>query len=154
MARPRRILRNFNIDIPWDSVLRESPPLRGFCEKCRIREHLFEEFTVEQLQALFTLKPGTAIGYWPTRPHYNHYDGFLYVQAKLEHIHCVLQLNPGSRYQAAFESRELGADLIYEFDIDAAKWLGLLSNEDVSTSLFHGTQTGRQDISTILSNGI
>ena len=154
MARPRRILRNFDINIPWDSVLRERPTLRYFCEKCRVREHLFEEFTVEQLQALFTLKQGTALGYWPKRPHYNNYDGFLFIQAKLGHIQCDLQLNPWFRYKAAFEPKELGADLIYEFDIDAAKWLGLLSHEDVSTSLSHGVQTGRQDISTILSNGI
>ena len=153
MAKPHRALRNFDINIPWDSVPRETPPLRGSCEKCRIRKHLFEEFTVEQLQALFTLKPGTAIGYWPKRPHYNRYEGFLYIHAKLEHIHCVLQLNPWFRYQAVFEPRELGADLIYEFDTDAAEWLGLLSQEDITMLLSHGTQTGRQDISTILSNG-
>ena len=154
MARPRRALRHFSLDIPWDSVLRERPTLRYFCEKCRVREHLFEEFTVEQLQALFTLKQGTALGYWPKRSHYNHYDGFLFIQAKLGHIHCVPQLNPWFRYQAVFESRELGADLIYEFDTDAAEWLGLLSQEDITMLLSHGTRTSRQDISTILSNGI
>lgn len=123
-----RTPRPFYVPIPWDLVQKESRKDNYTCDKCRIRSLLFEEFTSDQLRQWFIPKADSFYQYHRLKTSLNRTYGYIdIIPVEGESITCTLQYcrdTSYTRYTATFTPRELGTNYIYEFDLDAARWLG------------------------------
>ena len=119
--------RHFHNPIEWDLVSKERLSSNYTCDKCRIRDLLFEEFTSEQLRSWFIPKSHGIYQYHDIKMSLNRVFACMRIKPiEDESITCTLWYRRDdsySKYSATFTPKEVGVSCIYEFDLDAARWL-------------------------------
>ena len=126
MARHGQNIRHFTIPISWDPA--DDVAEYAWCSKCCVQGFVLNRIDHSQLQALLDPKLGETN--WKWLPKNKKYQKVERLTARLNQNGSLTFARihddfPGLDREATFGPRELGLDPTYEFEVSAARWLGL-----------------------------